>query len=63
MQGTAVSYPTFVKGNTRTELNESPVADSGYSLLSNVLFLRSNHGYSVRLPVAIETVKLLYKAS
>jgi hypothetical protein len=63
MQGTAVSYPTFVKENMRMELNESSVADSGYSLLRNVLFLRGNQGYSVQLPVTIESVKLLYNAS
>jgi hypothetical protein len=62
MQDNAVSYQTFVEGNTRIELNESSVADSGYSLLSDLLFPKSNQRYSARLPVAIENVKLLYMA-
>jgi hypothetical protein len=56
MQATASTYTTFVKGKARIE---SSVADSGYSLLSNLVF----QGYSVHLPVAVEIVKLFYKAS
>lgn len=56
MQGTAVSYPTFVKGNTRIDL-------MSHQWRVQVLFLRCNRGSSVWLPVAIENSKLLYKAS